>query len=77
MLMLVMDTRANKALHLTPVNVAKVRVIFRAERVESAVQGRGVQVSLSVVRLVTQGNRVTFGMLLAWKYMIRKRYQGH
>ncbi len=40
----------NKALHLTPVNVAKIGVIFRAVRVEGTVQGPGVQVSLAVRR---------------------------
>ncbi len=52
--------RHNKALHLTPVNVAKMHDDHRLFRVERALLGRGAQVSSSVGRRCPQGNRVTF-----------------
>ncbi len=44
------EGQPNKALHLTPANVAKMHEYNRSFRVEGAVQGRGAQVSLSVSR---------------------------
>jgi hypothetical protein len=40
--------QANKALHLTPENVAKIRDYNHLFRVERTVQGCGAQVSLAV-----------------------------